>query len=369
MRDDERQGRSAPRAKADGQPVTTRAWSTMSKSKNNGVDPQELIDQLRRRHRAPVRDVRRPPEQTLEWNDAGVEGAHRFLRRRVELRREARATRCGRRAPAQRREPRPRKALRREMHLLLRQVSYDYERMQYNTVVSGAMKMLNALEAFKADGCDGDAACCAKASACCCARCTRPARTSPMCCGASWASRASSATCSTRPGRRSTRPRWCRTRSNWCCRSTASCAARCAWPAAADTAAIEAAALASPEFAQVRRRQAAPKKVDRRAGPAGQRGRLSCAPRRRAAAAARRRCWPLAGCGFELRRAADAAVRQHRADRLRAALAAGRGAARDSWQRSVAVVESPAQAQVVLAGAERRARDERGGLHRRRPGA
>jgi leucyl-tRNA synthetase len=50
------------------------------------------------------------------------------------------------------------KALRREVHLVLRQVSYDYERMQYNTVVSGCMKLLNALEAFKPDGSDGDAA-------------------------------------------------------------------------------------------------------------------------------------------------------------------------------------------------------------------
>ena len=40
---------------------------------------------------------------------------------------------------------------------MLRQVSYDYERMQYNTVVSGAMKLLNALEAFKSDGSAGDA--------------------------------------------------------------------------------------------------------------------------------------------------------------------------------------------------------------------
>ena len=40
-------------------------------------------------------------------------------------------------------------ALRREIHTVLRQVTYDYERMQYNTVVSGAMKMLNALEAVK----------------------------------------------------------------------------------------------------------------------------------------------------------------------------------------------------------------------------
>jgi len=48
--------------------------------------------------------------------------------------------------------------LRREMHVVLKQVSYDYERMQYNTVVSGCMKLLNALEAFKPDGSTGDAA-------------------------------------------------------------------------------------------------------------------------------------------------------------------------------------------------------------------
>jgi leucyl-tRNA synthetase len=44
------------------------------------------------------------------------------------------------------------------MHMVLKQVSYDYDRMQYNTVVSGCMKLLNALEDFKADGSDGDKA-------------------------------------------------------------------------------------------------------------------------------------------------------------------------------------------------------------------
>jgi len=50
------------------------------------------------------------------------------------------------------------KKLRRELHMVLKQVSYDYERMQYNTVVSGCMKLLNALEDFAFDGSDGDAA-------------------------------------------------------------------------------------------------------------------------------------------------------------------------------------------------------------------
>ena len=47
------------------------------------------------------------------------------------------------------------KLLRREMHTVLKQVDYDYQRMQYNTVVSGAMKMINALDDFKAMDCPG----------------------------------------------------------------------------------------------------------------------------------------------------------------------------------------------------------------------
>ena len=127
----------------------------MGKTERNGVDPQELIDQLRRRHRAPVRDVRRPPEQTLDWYDAGVEGANRFLRRLWKFaRRHAEAIGAAPRTTAQRRAP----ALRREVHAVLKQVSYDYERMQYNTVVSGAMKLLNALEAQAGGGSDAGAA-------------------------------------------------------------------------------------------------------------------------------------------------------------------------------------------------------------------
>ena len=143
-----------------GTAITYEGVGTMSKSKNNGVDPQDLID----RHGADTARLfvmfASPPEQTLEWNDAGVEGAHRFLKRvwafaaghAATLQRATAGdlSQAALRAQA--------KALRREVHLVLRQVSYDYERMQYNTVVSGCMKLLNALEAFKSDGSDGDAA-------------------------------------------------------------------------------------------------------------------------------------------------------------------------------------------------------------------
>jgi leucyl-tRNA synthetase len=95
-----------------------------------------------------------PPEQTLEWSDAGVEGAHRFLKRVWAFGKRNAAEIGGACAPGSAAVgglDAAGRALRREVHIVLRQVSYDYERMQYNTVVSGAMKLLNALEAFKGD--------------------------------------------------------------------------------------------------------------------------------------------------------------------------------------------------------------------------
>ena len=130
---------------------------TMSKSKNNGIDPQELINTFGADTARLFVMFASPPEQTLEWNDAGVEGAHRFLKRVWAFGAKnadalSTATDVGAELSAEA------KALRREVHLVLKQVSFDYERMQYNTVVSGAMKLLNALEGFKATGSAGDAA-------------------------------------------------------------------------------------------------------------------------------------------------------------------------------------------------------------------
>ena len=135
--------------KSDGTPLEYE-MTTMSKSKNNGVDPQELIEQYGADTARLFVMFASPPEQTLEWNDAGVEGAHRFLKRvwAFAHKHEAALRSTGRVADA---ASDAAKALRREVHTLLRQVSYDYERMQYNTVVSGAMKLLNALEDARLD--------------------------------------------------------------------------------------------------------------------------------------------------------------------------------------------------------------------------
>ena len=142
----------------DGTPVTYE-MTTMSKSKSNGVDPQALIDRYGADTARLFVMFASPPEQTLEWNDSGVEGAHRFLKRvwgfaakNADAIRGAGDSFGGLELTA------PAKALRREVHVLLRQVTYDYERMQYNTVVSGAMKLLNALESFAIDGSNGTAA-------------------------------------------------------------------------------------------------------------------------------------------------------------------------------------------------------------------
>ncbi|PQA81058.1 leucine--tRNA ligase [Limnohabitans sp. TS-CS-82] len=131
---------------------------TMSKSKNNGVDPQDLIERYGADTARLYTMFTAPPEATLEWNDAAVEGSYRFLRRVWNFAHKHEATlkaaTAGNLSAA---KPRKEAAdLRREMHVVLKQVSYDYDRMQYNTVVSGCMKLLNALEDFKTDGSDGD---------------------------------------------------------------------------------------------------------------------------------------------------------------------------------------------------------------------
>jgi leucyl-tRNA synthetase len=137
------------RLQSDGSAVTYEGVGTMSKSKNNGVDPQDLIDRYGADTARLFVMFASPPEQTLEWNDAGVEGANRFLKRlwyfgvkHGDAIRTAAAVDTGSLDDTA-------KSLRFELHSVLRQISYDYERMQYNTVASGAMKLLNALEGFK----------------------------------------------------------------------------------------------------------------------------------------------------------------------------------------------------------------------------
>ncbi len=138
--------------KSDGSMVNYEGVGTMSKSKNNGVDPQDLINKYGADTARLYTMFTAPPEATLEWNDSAVEGSYRFLRRVWNF-----GVKVGPATDAKAAYGKDAKALRLEIHTVLKQVDYDYQRMQYNTVVSGAMKLLNALEGFKGNA-PGDAA-------------------------------------------------------------------------------------------------------------------------------------------------------------------------------------------------------------------
>ncbi len=144
----------------DGSLVDYQGVGTMSKSKNNGVDPQDLIEKYGADTARLYTMFTAPPEATLEWNDAAVEGSYRFLRRIwvFAAQRQAVLSRGLQLQVANQNLSKAAKTLRLEMHNLLRQVDYDFQRMQYNTVVSGTMKMLNTLESFNSDGSVGDEA-------------------------------------------------------------------------------------------------------------------------------------------------------------------------------------------------------------------
>jgi leucyl-tRNA synthetase len=136
------------RLKSDGQPVQYNGIGTMSKSKNNGVDPQSLIDTMGADTARLFIMFASPPEQTLEWSDSGVDGANRFLRRLWAFcYNHADALRAGNAQATDWSDlDAAAKRTRLEIHSLLKQANYDYERIQYNTVVSACMKMLNTLE-------------------------------------------------------------------------------------------------------------------------------------------------------------------------------------------------------------------------------
>ncbi len=139
---DDQGKRVGARLKSDGKPVESGGIRTMSKSKNNGVDPQALIDQYGADTARFFMMFASPPEDTLAWNDDGVEGAYRYLRRLWKFAHDQQAII----AAATSADNTGSKAARRELHLLLQQANFDYERRQFNTVASATMKILNLLE-------------------------------------------------------------------------------------------------------------------------------------------------------------------------------------------------------------------------------
>jgi leucyl-tRNA synthetase len=154
IKTDERGNRIAAVLRSDGLPVESDGIGTMSKSKNNGVDPQALVDQYGADTARFFMMFNSPPEQTLVWSDSGVEGSYRFLRRVWAFAHAYHTSVRAKLPQATAFDGKLDDALakpRREVHANLKQANYDMQRHQFNTVASACMKILNALEEVPAE--------------------------------------------------------------------------------------------------------------------------------------------------------------------------------------------------------------------------
>jgi leucyl-tRNA synthetase len=116
----------------------------MSKSKGNTVDPNALIDKYGTDTVRLFILFAAPPEQSLEWSDSGVEGAHRFLKRLWQFTMDNMDKSLPFATDYQAQTEAGQK-IRFSIHSILQQINYDMQRRQYNTVVSGCMKLFNTL--------------------------------------------------------------------------------------------------------------------------------------------------------------------------------------------------------------------------------
>ncbi len=140
--------------RADGQTVIIGGTEKMAKSKNNGVDPQAIIDQYGADTARLFIMFAAPPDQQLEWSDAGVEGAFRFLKRvwnfanayENDLHTGIQCMRTNANPVEWKAATKQTLDFRRQVHLLLKQANYDLCKQQFNTVVSACMKLSNLLE-------------------------------------------------------------------------------------------------------------------------------------------------------------------------------------------------------------------------------
>ena len=133
---------------SDGVALNATGWTTMSKSKNNGVDPQTLVDRYGADTVRLFTMFAAPPDQALEWNDDAVAGSQRFLRRLWTLvHSNLEQVSVDRGVPADLDEES--QALRRVLYGALQKISRDMDRGQFNTVVAACMESFNALDRFK----------------------------------------------------------------------------------------------------------------------------------------------------------------------------------------------------------------------------
>ena len=146
---------------ADGQPVVIGGVEKMSKSKNNGVDPQKIIDAYGADTARLFMMFASPPEQSLEWSDAGVEGAHRFLRRLWRTVYEFvqnSGSGVSKFSGSQEALSGSLKDLRFKLHSTIAKVTDDYDRrQQFNTAIAAVMELLNQYDKTDTSGEHGQA--------------------------------------------------------------------------------------------------------------------------------------------------------------------------------------------------------------------
>ena len=145
MQRDEKGRIASASLKSDGAPVELGGVGTMSKSKNNGVDPQALMDRYGADTVRLFTMFAAPPEQSLEWSDTGVEGAPRFMKRLWRMVYEhvgegpAPTLEVAALDDAQR-------TLRRRLHATIAKVSDDVgRRYTFNTAIAAVMELLNTV--------------------------------------------------------------------------------------------------------------------------------------------------------------------------------------------------------------------------------
>ncbi|MGR2737561.1 leucine--tRNA ligase [Billgrantia sp. Q4P2] len=132
----------------DGQPVEMGGIEKMSKSKNNGVDPQSMIDRFGADTVRLFMMFAAPPEQSLEWSDSGVEGASRFLKRLWRLVAEHLETGVPGTLDTTALDE-PQRELRRKTHETIKKASDDIgRRTTFNTAIAAVMELTNALGKF-----------------------------------------------------------------------------------------------------------------------------------------------------------------------------------------------------------------------------
>jgi len=148
---DEKGRITSAKYKEDGQDVVVGGQEKMSKSKNNGIDPQSIIDQYGADTARVFMMFAAPPDQSLEWSDAGVEGANRFLKRVWRLatgflehgNQASTIDKAALSTAAQ--------DLRRKTHETIQKVGDDIERRHaFNTAIAAMMELLNANNKFEA---------------------------------------------------------------------------------------------------------------------------------------------------------------------------------------------------------------------------